>query len=788
MCDVGRWVWIFAVGLLGSAFVVAASPLSAEDGPSIALVDLDDASRPHHAAAREAWRALPVAERTAFLLSILEGDNEELATLAAEGLGSDQMDAEQCRRAMELLVRHPVRLMQLLEDRPWWSVASGPRAWGSVDLVPFFKAAARLPTGQLAGARLTNWHRVLHPHDIWSLVDLLETPNAEVFTTLRGLVAMAAAYDREDRDRDRAAFGLAYILLRLEAEQRGQAIPTLGDTQIQIRADVGLPRTFGRLVEAHVLTEASGAARRQGDATHLSEARHVAEWLTRWARSLEAAPADLPLLSRIVEGDLELATPLGRWALEQGVRAAPGSDPGFRMLAESLATPGNRGAAAAARALVRIGREEPARALLDAWRGSAEGRDRYPDALGLLWSLDRGAARERVVAMILAGGARDTDGFAGLEPRARHGLAQHEGVIVGPADVAWIGDRLWARQADVLTLLRYHADVWPRGLTHARARTLLARLSDLDLDHALAVDHGWLIRGLALLEARDQWRLETLLGGWARRVPAIRTECLQWLARLGSTTHVAEMVEDWATWDPHLRLHLARVHDPRVADAMRTYVAMSEEDGYGAEDLVWAACGVLLLQAGLPESAADVFARGGTDGKPPLPRILDALRNGRAREVAVDLATAASAFHRRQGESAGTRALEDTLWEARQARTDREDLWLRHFADAYDWDPESTAQVSILLGDDRLWVYEALPDHVWYALDRFELLDEFVPLLDSNCCLGFEAAERLLGLHPTFPFEDAAGFVGSARTQGWFRNQPWTWSRLLDGYVQAAAR
>lgn len=734
-----------------------------------------------HAEVLAAWAGRTPAERVGILRRALASKDVAVSTLAAEGLGSAFLDAGELRVQMQRLLARPLSTFESATTRQPFGLGDDVRPWGSPDVVPFFEHVVADTTGAFEDVALDSWHRVLHPHHVAGLVPLLDRGGPKVFRSVLWHIAMCGEFDHEDRHRAEVARGLLYGLRRLRAERAGVAIPELGAEPVDVVGlpGGGLPAAFVELVEAYYPHDDSWQVRLDADGPPGDlQIRSVYFWLRRWARDLVPAPGDLPFLTTFAATTAGSDVLLRRWALGH-MAAMPG--PAGLDRVRTWAQGDDLLAAQAAAALA--GRGETARFLElldgDGEPGRAPLAPEVRDLLAeLLWAVDRPRAREACVQARLADGEPESGARMWLDAQARFQQERFDGIDITADDMAWISDALWERGAPTTTLaLFHHGATWPQGLTPARAQALLARLEDAPGGFWEERDPQALGVLLAHLEVQDAAGLVALLHTWVRTQPDLRSEVLQWLARLGDTRHARAIVEDAVGWEPHERLVLARVHDPVVRDFLQEQAASDDPE------VVAPAVLTLLVQAGLPERLAQglVWSWGNALDTPPLPGVLRRLRAGELAD-AVWLAA-------QQTEVSGWGLVQDprardALGRLREARHEGRHLQAT-LGLAIAGDAAATAALRSFLKDDRLWMIEDLPDEVWSCLPATWIVEHWLDRLDSNCCLGWRAMVALHSIFPTIPYDDGFGGAGTRRTRAWIQEQAFRPSRLLDGLVPA---
>lgn len=764
--------------MLASLLALRAQTLRADDAED-RLRLLGSPEHEGHAAALAGWERRQLEERVAILRRALVSEDIALATLAAEAVGAEHLDSREIRRQMSLLMARPTSTFESPTKRRAWGIGAGVRAWGSPDLVPFFRQAAADQTGACDYVSLDSWHRVMRAHHVEGLVPLLDEGSPKVFRRVLWHVAMCGEYDREDRYRAVVARGLLYGLKRLRAERAGKPVPPLDEGEIEVDSPPGggLPEAYVTLAEAYYPRKATWKIRLDADGPPGDlEIRSAYFWLRRWARDLTPSAKDLPYLQDLVEDAGMSDHMLLRWAV--GHMASMSGEGGLDRV-KAWAKGYDPKAAYAAAALAERGEPQRFLELLDAANATTGDKQQQVRIVlrDLLWSVDRAAARERWVADVLASEPPTVERGNHLDADGRFRKERFDGVEVTAQDMTWIENALWERGASALTLAWFYGAVWPEGLTRERTEVLLQRLHDvgsLPWEDRTPED---LLRLLAMIEVRDEPRLVTLLHRWVETQQPIRSEVLRWLARLGDTEHAAAMIEDWGHWDYGERWILGRVEAETVREFLET-----QAEGEDAE-FVPPAVFALLTQAGLPDACVlDLLYHWNDDlDVEPLPEIRRLLREGDAPGAVLRAAREASIHLLGLVHDDRARAMLNRFQVDRHLGN-----YLGATAGlAIAGDAEAGREIRAFLEDDRIWMIENLADEMWSYLAEPWMVEHWVERLDSNCCLGWRSMVALKSIYPTIPFDDGWGGAGTRRTREWIESHTWKHSRLLDGLVQA---
>ncbi len=745
---------LFLFGLLGGA-----SANAADDADASLLLRLSTPGREGRAAALADWSARSEYARVSLLRRFLQADAPDLARLAAAEIGADYLSLDEMHRCTALLGGRVEAA--LFPPFLRWGVG-GASTVGSPDVVPLFRALAER-TKSPAKTVLDGLSRTAVPDEIPDLVPLLDRGDDEYVRSLLSTISSLAVADRRDRYRGWVARALDYGL-RVRA---GAPRPALEPGPLPLSDGPGLPAAF-RAIASALWGFGEGADTREGSVLDLAAVPALQGWLRRWAHGLEPVDADGFFVTDLVRAD-GVDVGMRFWAMKHLLRLSP--DWGGRVVGD-LAAGTDDAAAAASAALALAGRP-------DAWTRMLA-LDEPPGPVAILaWAVDPESARRRWLEALVKTDALRGSYVFDLSPLARQQMASAFSVRIRDEDLRWIADRLREGAAPPGDTAFFFARVLPRALTPAEVGALAHRLEDLpsvegkDFSAADVPEDvlGW-------LEVGNPDALKRLLGAWLPLVPRDdRARVLAWLARLGDTAHVDEMVRTWSEGsDRELRRDIGHVADPRVEAMLLQRLAGDDRD---EAELAFLA---LAVERGIP----DAVFEGGCDFPEPADDASWARAVGlMSRGDAVGAILAWPPDVGRLGLVKDPRVVAAL----RSVRSERGNglYWEATAGLALLGDAEARSEMLGLVREGHTWLFDRFDDPLLLSLDGDpEVIAAWVAHVESNCCLGWQAQQVLRARFPTLPLEsDAGGTTTSAEAAAWLAAHEGRLrhSRILGGWI-----
>lgn len=762
--QLGRFV-LFVLALHGGG------PARADDeAPLPSLPTLVDEDADGHEAAVEAWLALSVPDRVSLARAALVGEDLAAARAASLLVGWPDLSVAETRRAASLRAEQPA----------WWfRVPAGLGTeepslgsyigLGSVDWPVAMRAAVAHPE-DVDPDDLELLHRVARPEHADVLAEVVATCPEEWLGPLSLTCSVMADCDRSERHRE----GLARCFLTFVERRRLQ-----GEDDDARQPAAAMPEGFDAQHEALLR---AWIAERRGDGDTSSDLS--LQWLRRVTEKRTYTEADVPLLEALVDaaGSQRYAYAPDRYlaltAMRKLVALAPGKATVVHSAKEFAGGSDPLGEAALA-AWAGTGDPE-ARALLDREEGGWDDLD--PD---WRWLADRARMRDEALAVLLDDEAeRDAQDVAQTCEAYGWGVRQDEQKWAGMGpdddDVAWLGDQLAGRHAEPDLLLAWHMFAEPGSLDRERARLVLERLDEgapprwvAEYERAF----GAVLVELLELEADH---VRALLVTWVRSGDRHVVEAFApWCLRLGLDVDPEVLARGWSTWTAEDAAELGRHPDPAVGAFLRMSLVASEPE---ARSL---ATGALLMRAGVDprvvrrlieraafpdwgEDGDEEEERDGEEGGAVFDILRDALREGDVTGAVLVLAERA-------------RDLSPLVYLA----GDRVLAWLRAQRDdprsplaseaelALGWSgTDSEKQVlARFVAEGRTWILE---NKTTEGMPDGPIVDTVVELLDTNCCLGWVAAELLNDMYPVVLDGDTAwGGQGTQATRERLRSFRW---------------
>ena len=769
-------MWRPLPGLLLCA-VLAGAPAPVRAGPpeEAAAKALADPTDPGHEKALEAWTALTEPQRVERVLAGIASEDRQVARFYAALADPYVLSLEELRRVMAICAEDPEWVADPLRLLPG-GLGSNGLGFGTPDLPGIAKTAATTPdlvffVGKDGDA--DEFHRAMDASVAAALVPFLETKNDAVRKRLAGWLELAANVTTRDETRPAFARGFLYLAARAAAVKAGRPVPPFASIEAKTDGPGVPPALKALILDAVRATDSGGEGFRGVDAVE----GWPCPWLLRWARVTRPIAEDLPFLTEVSKAPKTL---LASWA----VRSLAALDPtGGKSAWPALATREDGVAVAVAAELARKGQPERLRSLADHEGDLA--------ALAQVYSfeVDPDTARARYVASI-APEERERDPID-LSPFARAGYAVDWGVTIDEAQLARIGSTLAEGDPPRRGVVWFHAQVLPEAITPAVAAAMGRRLSALpdDLQHSFDIDTSELDLALAQLEVRAPDALRAVLEAWATGTAEQKKErALVHLARLGDASHVDAMLasfgqEAWSVAAPVL----GRVKDPKVVTFLVERVR-KDVDGEDADALA-----ALAVARGLPESVRWLLSPGNDEGDhtEPLATVVTLLIEGDPRAAVVAflahgqmLASAWEVFP--EGLEALRRARKERFFGGHPA------YWTATKALAAAGDADARREWLAFLRDGRVRINDGEDLSVPRSLANDpEVLAVFLGLLDTNCCLGWQAYAALHEAFPTAPL----GHIGPNLARNRVAAEPWfarhrgrfVWSRLLDAWLPGPA-
>lgn len=389
------------------------------------------------------------------------------------------------------------------------------------------------------------------------------------------------------------------------------------------------------------------------------------------------------------------------------------------------------------------------------------------------WLADRKRMREEALDVLLDDGAdRDAQDVVQMCQAygwgVRHDEQKWAGMGPDDDDVAWLGDELARRRADANFLLAWHMFAEPGSLDRERARVLLEGLEAAGSPR-WAGQYGRAFGAVLveLLELEPD-HVRALLVQWTMSGAPQDVEAFApWCLRLGLDVAPELLARGWSTWSSEAAAELGRHPDSAVTAFLRiVFVACdpSEQD-----KAAWA----LLMRAGVDARAVRRLAESvsildWTDEPDVQETIRQALLAGDG--VAAMLAGA-----QQESDLSCLGLLHDDrvlAW----LRTKRDDPGSRLPGEAelaLGWSgTDSEKQVlARFVAEGRTWILE---QGTMEGVPEGPIVDLVVELLDTNCCLGWVAAETLKSMYPVVLDGDTAwGGCGTQATRERLRSFRW---------------
>ncbi|MGE0191392.1 MAG: hypothetical protein AB7T63_05045 [Planctomycetota bacterium] len=762
-------------GIVFGVVLVAGGVTRAEEdapGARIRLPVLVDEEAESHEATVEAWLELPVPERIELAREALGGDDEAAARAASLVIGWPHLSVDEVARAAALRAQQPA----------WWfSEPAGPGAeepaaftsigFGSVDW-PVAMRAALEHSDEVSPGDIELLHRVARPAHADVLAEVVAVCPESWLAPLSLTCGVMADCDRSERHRE----GLARCFLAFQARRRAQQDGGASEPPRSAQ-----PATFD--AQHDVLLRAWIDGRTAAEPTEAGTDLSL-RWLRRVTAARVFTEADVALLEALadaagsqrsnhdVERHLLLTTMRKLAGLEGGKATVVSHATGFRGGTDELGE-------AALAAWASTGLPE-ARALLNReeggwddidpdWRWLAD-RDRMrAEALDVLLEDDEGRHPQDIAQMCNAyawGAREDERTWTGMGP--------------DDDDVAWLGDELARRAADADVLLAWHMLAEPGSLDGERARRLLDRLEEAEAprwvdEHGRAF--GAVLVELLQLEAD---RIRSLLVTWARSGDGHVVEAFgPWCLRLGLDVAPEVLARGWSSWMDEDAAELGRHPDPAVEAFLRLTLVASEPDQQAL------AAGALLLRAGLDPRVVRHLAgsvsflrwtsdedeneedeeEGGGELHEPF----------RGALLAGDAIGAVLALADLEEDLSFLGLLDDErvrIW-LRARRDDPQSPLARQAEVALGWsgDAGEKAVLQRLVESGRTWILE---NAIMEGVPEGPLVETVLELLDTNCCLGWVAAETLEAMYPVVLDGDTAwGGRGTQATRERLRSFRW---------------
>ncbi len=753
---------------------------AAEDEPLLLRLNRPDVEG--YEDARAVWEALTASERVALLREGLASPEPALAEVAAAEIGGQYLSLDEIHRRQVLL-----------QDRFGAAVGSRQHVWGvggtppvgAPDVVPLWTALAGRTEVPRKGT-LELLHRVTLPEHLPELVPLLAKGDEHYFESLFWTVCLVANYDASDRFRVSVERGLEFGLRRLQLERRRnhEALRAhLFDPEQPAWVGEGLPPGFVAIARATWGLDPDGFRKAEDAGGDVLQGLPPYRWLHRQAARFTPIEKDGPFLTEVVRS---WSVPLDErwWAMRHLLRLSPdwGGD-----VIRALVGRDTKVDVVVAAALAEAGRP-------DLWHALDEDdeqgeRRRYSP---LAWAVDPEWARaawldyalgkiEEGYPVLAGGEALD------LGPLERARYRYDWGVVIRDEDLRWIAARLAEAEVPALFEAEFLARVLPEALTPGRASDLAARMGSMTVSDE---EDDWLMWAeteatLGALEVANRDALCEVLSTWVSKLEGYdRQQVLVWLAKLGDTSRVPEMLQSWPEWDID-GAALGHVRDDRVAAFLKERLLQAEGEEAGS------AFAALCIFHGVPSLIFDCFLVNASDVEDD-----PAWRKAVERLLAGD---AVGAILADEPCVARLGLIPDTRVEAylRRAREDRagETYWPATAGLALHGDAAARAELLALVREGRMWFFDGLlqsPDAVVLTCDGdTDFLDAWVGLVESNCCIGWAAEEVVFRERfPTMPVASTitGGFTTSAEVRAWLERYRgrMRYSRILGGWLPRA--